>query len=127
DRLLVMLKPLIREGEVEIWADYQIGPGRRWSNEIESSLRRSEIALLLVSADFLASDYIMEVELPRLVERRVRLVCVPVGDCPWRDVEAIASVQWSLPPERPLRAMRRAQRESALVRVYEAIKELVTS
>ena len=66
----------------------------------------------------------MDVELPRLVERGVPLVCVPAGDCAWKRVEAIASLQWPLPPERPLRKMRRADRDSALVAVYEAVEEV---
>jgi len=124
-RLRVMLAPLVREGHVEIWADDRVEVGRRWDDEIESSMRRAEVAVLLVSADFLASDYIMGTALPRLVERAVPLLCVPVGACPWRDVEAIAAVQWPLKPERPLRKMRRPDRESALVRVYEAVKDVV--
>lgn len=127
DRLLVVLKPLVREGHVELWADQWIEVARRWSDQIESNLLRAEVAVLLVSADFLASDYIMEVELPRLVERDVPLVCVPVGPCAWKRVDAIASVQWPLPPERPLRAMRRDRRDGALVAVFEAVETLATS
>lgn len=125
-RLRVMLAPLVRKGHVEIWPDDRIGVGRRWDEEIESSMRPAEVAVLLVSADFLASYYIKGTELPRLAERGVPLVSVPVGHCAWRDVEAIAAVQWPLAPEKPLRAMRRAQCDSALVRVDEAVKEVVT-
>lgn len=124
DRLLVVLKPLVRVGQVDIWADHRIGVARRWNDEIEANLRRAELAVLLVSADFLASDYVMDVELPKLVERGVPLVCVPIGDCAWKTVEAIASLQWPLPPERPLRRMGDAERDSALVAVYEAVEEV---
>lgn len=125
ERLSLVLRPLVREGHLEIWADHRIRVGSPWDEEIEANLRRADVAVLLVSHDFLASDYIMGVELPRLVERGVPLVCVPVGDCAWRDLEEIAAVQWPLSPERPLRRMPRAQRERALVRVYEAVKELL--
>lgn len=125
ERLSLVLRPLVREGRVDIWADARIGVGRRWDEEIEGALRRADIALLLVSSDFLASDYIVRVELPRLVQREVPLVCVPVSECAWRDLEAVATVQWPLPPDRPLRSMPWDERESALVRVYAAVKELL--
>jgi WD40 repeat protein len=125
ERLRVVLAPLVREGHVELWADDRIGAARRWDAEIDASLRRAEVAVLLISADFLASDYIRDTELPRLVEREVPLVCVPVGHCAWRDVDAIASVQWPLDPERPLRDTRRRQWDRPLVLVYEAVKEVV--
>ena len=64
DQMSVVLKPLVRNGRVEIWTDKRIGPARRWSEEIEANLQRAEVAVLLVSAHFLASDCIMETELP---------------------------------------------------------------
>ena len=42
DRLLVVLKPLVREGQVDLWADRRIGVARRWSDEIEAYLGRAE-------------------------------------------------------------------------------------
>ena len=95
-RLEVILKPLVRKGRLELWADTDIGVARKWNAEIERNLQRAELAVLLISADFLASDYIYETELPRLIERGVPLVCVPVDACGWSDVDEIASVQWSL-------------------------------
>ncbi len=124
DRLLVVLKPLGGSGRVELWADPDIGVGRRWSDDIEENLARAEVAILLISADFMASDYIMGMELPRLAELDIPLVCVPIGPCAWQDVEPIASIQWPLDPHRPLRAMARSERDGALVRVYEAVKNL---
>ena len=52
DRLRVVLKPLERGGQVEVWADRQIEAGGQWNDAIESSLARAHIAILLVSADF---------------------------------------------------------------------------
>src|SRR5687768_5623508 len=82
-RLELVLNPLVRNGRLDLWADHRIGVSRVWRDEIERHLERAEVAVLLVSADFLASDYIAEVELPRLVERGVPLVCVPVAPCGW--------------------------------------------
>lgn len=52
------------------------------------------MALLLVSADFLASDFIMKQELRMLIAQDVRLASVLVGPCLWEDVPELAQVQW---------------------------------
>jgi len=66
DRLLVHLRPYIREG-LSIWDDKQIESGSVWSDEIQKALASARVAVLLVSADFIASSFIMDVELPALM------------------------------------------------------------
>src|SRR5207342_3335494 len=71
-----------------------IPPGDRWYLEIEQKIKSSRVALLLVSADYLASDFIMGNELPALCRHGVQLAPVLVGECLWREVPEIAEVQW---------------------------------
>jgi hypothetical protein len=68
ERLNVHLKPLRLNNSLVVWADDQIEPGARWRDEIEKALSAARVAVLLVSADFLASEFISDVELPALVE-----------------------------------------------------------
>jgi hypothetical protein len=65
------LKPLRRKG-IDIWSDTRIHPGSEWRLEIETQLRRCRIAVMLVSASFLASDFIANNELPPLLEAAKR-------------------------------------------------------
>lgn len=67
DRLLIHLKPLEKEGLIDLWTDRKLRPGDRWKKEIEMALHRANVAVLLVSADFLASDFIIDNELPPLL------------------------------------------------------------
>lgn len=85
DRLLVHLKPLEKEGLIDLWVDKRLRAGDRWKKEIEKALRRAMVAILLVSADFLASDFITDNELPPLLrnaeEKGTRIVPLIVKPC----------------------------------------------
>jgi hypothetical protein len=85
DRLLVHLKPLEKDGLIDLWLDTRLRAGDRWKKEIEKSLNRTNVAILLVSADFLASDFITDNELPPLLknaeEKGVRIVPLIVKPC----------------------------------------------
>ena len=67
DTSLAMLK---REKKITIWYDRCIPPGEEWEREISSRLESAGIILLLLSPDFLASDYIYEREMNRAFELR---------------------------------------------------------
>ena len=85
DRLLIHLKPLEKEGLIDVWADTRLRAGDQWRAEIEQVLDRASVAILLVSADFLASDFIMENELPPLLrkaqEQGTRIIPVILKPC----------------------------------------------
>jgi len=85
DRLLVHLKPLEKEGLIDLWVDTRIQSGDRWKREIDKALKRATVAVLLISADFLASDFITDDELPPLLrsaeERGTRIIPLVVKPC----------------------------------------------
>lgn len=74
------LKLLERQGLVRSWHDRQIGAGDLWKDAIDQNLREADIILLLISADFLASDYCFDVEMKTALERHAagEAVVVPV-------------------------------------------------
>ena len=78
DELQGHLKLLERRGLLAPWHDRQIVPGSDWSAEIDANLRRAELVLLLVSKDFINSDYIMGVELAAAMERHAQRLAVVI-------------------------------------------------
>jgi hypothetical protein len=70
DELLLDLKPLETEFEFSIWEDASLPPSADFQSEIMDALSRAAVALLLVSPAFLASSFIRDVELPRLLRAR---------------------------------------------------------
>src|SRR2546421_8892934 len=69
-KLQSQLIPLQREGLVEgFWHDRDISAGAEWEKEIDRHLNAAQIILLLVSPDFIASEYCYSIEMKRAIER----------------------------------------------------------
>ena len=55
---------------MEAWADSKIDVGDDWETKIQEAMAQASIAVLLITHNFLTSDYIMTKEVPFLLERR---------------------------------------------------------
>ena len=53
------------------WTDQRIEEGQDWEQEIEEALDRATVAVLLISQRFLASDFVTEKEIPKILQREV--------------------------------------------------------
>jgi internalin A len=88
NELQIHLKLLQRQGIIDAWDDRRLDAGDEWKRKIDDNLERADIILLLVSADFIASDYCYEKEMTRALERHdkneARVVPVIVRDVSWR-------------------------------------------
>lgn len=87
DQLEKQLAMLKRQGVIETWHDRRIGAGRDIHNAIDEHINNDEIILLLVSPDFIASDYCYEIEMKRAMERHEagEAIVIPVilRACDW--------------------------------------------
>lgn len=87
NQLETHLKLLHRGGFIEAWHDRKIGAGDDWRQSIDDNLNRADIILLLVSADFIASDYCYEKEMEAALMRQdrgeARVVPIIVRDVNW--------------------------------------------
>jgi TIR domain-containing protein len=89
DRLETHLSLLKRNGVIQGWHDRRISAGAEWGGSINEHLESAGIILLLVSADFLASDYCYDVEMKRAMERHTqgtaRVIPIILRKCDWQD------------------------------------------
>ena len=89
DRLEVHLKMLERQNLIKSWHDRKIVSGKNWANEISKKLEDSDIVLLLLSSDFLASDYCYEIEMKKAIEmhksNNIKIVPIILRVCDWKN------------------------------------------
>ncbi len=69
DELAKHLKLLQRQGVISTWYDRDINAGSEWAGAIDDHLNSAQIILLLISPDFMASDYCFDLEMKRAMER----------------------------------------------------------
>ncbi len=98
---------LARSGLIVAWHDRKIGAGEEWSHEIDAHIRSAQIILLLVSPDFLASEYCYGIEMKVALERHARehAIVVPI---------ILRPVDWSGAPFAHLQALPRDARAVTL-------------
>jgi hypothetical protein len=117
------LKPLEDKG-LKIWSDKDIVPGQKWPEEIDNSLGRVKVAVLLVSVNFLNSDFIKKQELPRFLEAerngQVTILPVIISACLWEATE-IGKFQLPSDPKLPLDALEGHKLAQALVKIAHDI------
>lgn len=131
DRLVVHLKPLRELCELEQWDDTKIQPGSNWRTEIRAAIERAKVAVLLISADFLASDFIRTDELPPLLkaaeEEGAVILPVIISPCLFTRVQHLARFQTVNDPRLPLVSVGIGEQEEAFVRVASSILDVAGS
>jgi hypothetical protein len=130
-QLQTHLKPFERAGLIDPWDDTRIQPGDAWEEEIRRALDSARVAVLLVSSHFLASDFIMEREMPPLLEAAARqeVVLLPVvlSPCRYWKVPGLSSYQAVNDPVRPLVDCSVGDRERAWVKLAEAVEAVLAN
>lgn len=129
ERLIVHLRPLEREGLVDLWSDKKLEGGVKWREELRGALASAQVAILLVSADFFASEFITTNELPPLLEKARRdgttILSVIVSPCRFAR-SPLSKYQSMNDPARPLVQMQRSGRERLWVRIAERVEDVVS-
>jgi hypothetical protein len=128
-RLQVHLKPFGARGDLVLWDDTKLDPGDRWRAAISDAIERAAASILLISADFLASDFVTSEELPRLLERAetagARIIPIIVQPCRLANHPDLTRFQSLNPLDQPLSKVSDAEAEEVFVRVAEQVERVL--
>ncbi len=131
DDLRTHLNYLEREYKFTIWEDSKIEVGADWRSEIKNAIDTTKIAILMVSANFIASEFINNEELPALLfaakEEGAHIFPIIISHCMFSDIDAISKFQTVNPPSEPLIVMDDGQRDALFVKVTKEIKRVLSS
>ena len=127
DRMAVHLQPLVRQHSIDDWSDDRIPPGADWEEEIDSAIESARVAILLISANFMASDFIQDKELPKLIaaaERRgLTLFPVLIGACAYAEHARLGRYQAVHDVRRPLNQLSSGKQDQ----VFDDLRRKLTT
>ncbi len=128
-KLVEHLGVLEKQGELNVWDDRKIAVGDDWFPEIEKAIEKANVAILLITAGFLTSDFILKEEIPRLLERRqnegLKVMPLIVKPCAWENVKWLNPIQARPKDGRSLYSFKGHKRDSALVSFVKEIVDLL--
>lgn len=126
DEIEKQLSTLKRQGVIETWHDRRIGAGEDFAGVIDRHVETDDIILLLVSADFIDSDYCYEREMTRAMERHEagQAIVIPVilRPCDWHGTP-FGRLNATPRDGKPI--SRYADRDEALLEVTKAVRAAV--
>jgi internalin A len=129
-KLQTHLKPFTRNGSIDLWDDTRIRPGDEWQTEIETALAAAKIAILLVSPNFIASDFIADNELPPLLDaakaKGVTILWIPISHSSYKEMD-FSKYQAAHDPKHPLSSLPNHEQDRVLVQICQEIKRIVTA
>jgi AAA-like domain/TIR domain len=129
EEFLPHLKAFEREVQMNIWVDSKIRAGARWLDEIQTALSTARVAVLLVSANYLASEFIASQEVPPVLAAEksegLRIIWVPVSASAW-SLTAIKEFQSASDPARTLDRMPLARRNEKWAEIARTIYDAMT-
>jgi len=129
DRILIHLKPL--EKEIDVWVDKKIKAGDKWKEKLEKALQDSNVAVLLLSADYLASDFIVRNELPSLLKNATKkgtlIIPVIIKPCRFTRDSNLNIYQAINEPKESIISLNENKREEIYDKVAERIEERLKS
>ncbi len=131
EKIQTHLKGLENEGiSVNLWDDTKIKPGMKWKGEIEKALKASKVAILLVSAEFLASEFIKTNELPGLLKAAendgATILPLILKPCRFSSNKKLSDFQAVNDAKKPLSTLKEHEQDEILVNLTGRIAELMS-
>jgi hypothetical protein len=122
------LRPYVRSGELQKWDDTDIPPGVDWLKEIRKAMTTCRLALLLVSQEYLASDFIASEEFPQIISEGesggITVLWIALGPSTFHRTK-LAGLQAANDPQRPLIGLSKPVRQKEWLEIVKRIERAI--
>ena len=120
-------KPFL--SHIDFWDDTKIQPGQKWKEEIKKAINETKVAILLVSTDFLGSEFIATDELPPLLkaaeEEGAVILIVILKPCLFEEFPELNQYQAMNPPSKSVLKMDYDEKEELYVNLVRQTKRIL--
>lgn len=120
-------KPFLNK--IDFWDDSKIQPGKKWKEEIQNAISKTKVAILLVSTDFLGSEFISTTEIPPLLkaaeENGAVILIVILKPCLFEEFEQLNVYQALNAPNNPISKMNETEKEEFYVNLVRQTKKII--
>jgi hypothetical protein len=127
-KVKMFLKPLEDQGLLQIWDDTNISPGSEWLEEIKRSLESAQVAVFLITQNFLTSQFIGQKEFPVLLDKAKNRGClifwIAVSASTVGDSE-LSRFQAANDPNKPLDTLPEPAQNTVLTDIYNRMKKAI--
>lgn len=121
-------KPFL--GKIDFWDDSKIQPGQKWKEEIRRAISETKVAILLISTDFLGSEFIATDELPPLLkaaeEDGAVILSIILKPCLFEEFPELNQYQAMNPPSRTILKMTYEEKEELYVNLVRQTKKILS-
>jgi hypothetical protein len=126
ERIRAHLSGAVRNQVIDPWDDPKIRPGSNWKDEIKRALARAKVGVILVSPNFLASEFIAQHEFPPLIEAAQKegltIFWILVSSCMYEDC-GIQHYQAAHDIAKPLDQLKPADRNAVLTQICRKVRD----
>ena len=120
-------KPFL--SKIDFWDDNKIEPGQKWKDEIRNAIAQTKVAILLVSTDFLGSEFIASDELPPLLkaaeDNGAVILILILKPCLFEEFGELNQYQAMNPPSMPVIKMNEVEKEELFVNLVRQTKRVL--
>jgi hypothetical protein len=130
EALFTHLGTLQREGLIRTWSNDQISAGADWKDSTHQAISQAKVAVLLITANFLNSDFIIENEIPALLSRQeageLTIFPVIVRACAWKTISWLQKMKVHPNDGHPIRSSHGGYVDEQLATIVEEIFQIIT-
>lgn len=127
NELKIMLKPLEKRHDIQCWSDKELTVGDNWKEKIFEEIVSADLIVLIISKEFLASDFILDEEFPQIIKNKyAKKGWLLLNLCNWEMKDELIQWQAFHDVKTPLSSLQEEERDLVLLSISKQICNLLT-